>query len=96
MAMVDMDGSCQFSADSQPKSTGLVSGLAATRHSVYIHQMNRVNSRNDEMPPKLTIPLQDLIRAKYTVHWSPTENASVPIQLAQCWFSGLAISNAKI
>jgi len=48
MAMVDMDGSCQFSADShmQPKSVGLVWGLAATR-SVYIRQMNWVNSRND-------------------------------------------------
>jgi len=29
--------------DSQPKSTGLVWGLAATRRSVCIHQMNRVN-----------------------------------------------------
>jgi len=47
MAMVDVDGSCQFSADSQPKSTGLVWGLADTRRSVYIHQMNHVNSRND-------------------------------------------------
>ena len=47
MAMVDVDDSCQFSADSQPKSTGLVWGLAATRRSVYIHQMNRVNSPND-------------------------------------------------
>ena len=47
MAMVDVDASCQFSADSQPKSTGLVSGLAATRRSVCIHQMSRVNSRND-------------------------------------------------
>ena len=46
MAMVDVDDSCQFSADSQPKSTGLVCGLAATRRSVYIHQMNRVNSCN--------------------------------------------------
>ena len=45
--MVDVDDSCQFSADSQPRSTGLVWGLAATRRSVYIHQMNRVNSRND-------------------------------------------------
>jgi len=41
-----VDDSCQFSADSQPKSIGLVWGLAATQHSVYIHQMNRVNSRN--------------------------------------------------
>ena len=47
MAMVDVDDSCQFSADSQPKSIGLVWGLAATRRSVYIHQMNRVNSRNN-------------------------------------------------
>ena len=45
--MVDVDDSCQFSADSQPKSTGLVWRLVATRRSVYIHQMNRVNSRND-------------------------------------------------
>ena len=45
--MVDVDGSCQFSADSQPKSTGLVWRLAATRRSVYIHQINRMNSRND-------------------------------------------------
>ena len=37
-----------FSMDSQRKSTGLVWGLAATGRSVYyIHQMNRVNSRND-------------------------------------------------
>jgi len=47
MVMVDVDGSCQFLADSRPKSIGLVLGLAATRRSVYIHQMNRVNSRND-------------------------------------------------
>jgi len=47
MEMVDVDGSCQFSADSQPKSTGLVWGLAATRRSFYSHQMNRVNYRND-------------------------------------------------
>jgi len=36
----------QFSADSQPKSVGLVWGLAATRRLVCICQMNRVNSRN--------------------------------------------------
>jgi len=45
--MVDVDDSCQFLADSQPKSIGLVLGLAATRRSVCIRQMNRVNSRND-------------------------------------------------
>jgi len=42
-----VDGSCQFLVDSQPKSTGLILGLAATRCSVYIHQLNRLNSRND-------------------------------------------------
>ena len=47
MATVDVDGSCQFSGDAQPKSIGLAGELAATRHSVYIHQINRVNSRND-------------------------------------------------
>jgi len=47
MVEVDVDDSCQFLADSQPKSTGLVWWLAANRRSVYIHQMNRVNSRND-------------------------------------------------
>ena len=31
----------------QHNSIGLVWGLAATRRSVYIHQMNRVNCRND-------------------------------------------------
>jgi len=45
--MADVDGSCQFSAGLQPKSIGLVWGLAATRHSVYIYQMNWANSRND-------------------------------------------------
>jgi len=47
MAMVDVDGSSHLSVDSQPKSVGLVWGLAATRHLVCIHQMNRVNSRSD-------------------------------------------------
>jgi len=47
MAIVDMDGSGQFSVDSQPKSIGLIWGLAATRRSVYIHQVNRVNYCND-------------------------------------------------
>ena len=45
MAMVDVDGSYQFSAESQPKSIGLIWELAASRRSVYIYQMKRVNSR---------------------------------------------------
>jgi len=46
MTMVSAYDSSRL-ADSQPKSVGLVWGLAATRRSVCIHQMNRVNSRND-------------------------------------------------
>jgi len=38
------DGSLQV--DSQPKSVGLVWGLAASWKSVCIHRMNRVNSHN--------------------------------------------------
>jgi len=34
--MVDVDGSSHLSADSQPKSVGLVWGLAASRRSVCI------------------------------------------------------------
>ena len=45
IAMVDVDGSCQYSAVSQSKSIGLVSGLVAALRSVYIHQMNQLNSR---------------------------------------------------
>jgi len=37
----------KFSADSELKSIGFGWGLAVTRRSVYIHQMNRVNSGND-------------------------------------------------
>jgi len=46
MAMVDVDGSSQLLVDSQHKLVGLVWGLVATQRSVYIHQMNWVNSRN--------------------------------------------------
>ena len=47
IVIVDVDGSSHFSADSQPRLIGLVWGLAATRRSVYIDQMNQVNFRND-------------------------------------------------
>jgi len=57
MAMVDVDDSCQLSVDLQPKSIGLVWGLAATRRSVYIHQMNRVNSRNDDSTINIVIAI---------------------------------------
>jgi len=45
--MVDVDGSCQFLVDSQPRSIGLVRVFVVTQRSVYIHQMNRVSYRND-------------------------------------------------
>ena len=61
MAMVHVDGSCQFSADSQPKSIGLVWGLAATRRSIYIHHMNRVNSRSDFRHDDSTLTLSRLL-----------------------------------
>jgi len=57
MAMVDVDGSSHLSADSQPKSVGLVWGLTATRRSVCIHQMNRVNSRSDHGHEDSTIKI---------------------------------------
>ena len=44
----------------QPKSIGLVWGLAATRRSVYIHQMNWVNSHND-LVMMITPPLSWLL-----------------------------------
>ena len=44
-----MVAAMQFSADSQPKLIGLVWGWRPPggRRSVCIHQVNRVNSRND-------------------------------------------------
>ena len=77
MVDVDVDNSCQFSADSQPKSTGLVWMLAATRRSVYIHQMNRVNFRNDFGHDDSTINIVMAIilllfikgREMFTVNW---------------------------
>jgi len=47
ITFVHINGSSHLSADSQPKSIGLVWGLAATQRSVCIHRMNRVNSRSD-------------------------------------------------
>jgi len=69
VAMVDVDGSCQFSTDSQPKLNGLVWGLAATRRSVYIHQMNRVNSRNDVGHDDSTINIVVVIIIIIIINW---------------------------
>jgi len=71
MAMVDVDGSSRLSADSQPKSVGLVWGLAATRRSVCIHQMNRVNSRGDhgydDSTINIVVELLLLLRSPYGI-----------------------------
>jgi len=48
-----------YLADSQPKSVGLVWELAATRRSVCIHQMSRVNSRSDRGHEDSTINIVD-------------------------------------
>ena len=82
MAMVGVDDSCQFSADSQPKSTGLVWGLAATRRSVCIYQMNWVNSRNDFGHDDSTI---NIVMAIIII-----------IITLQCRFPGPAISNHRL
>jgi len=74
MAMVDVDDSSQFSADSQPKSTGLVWGLAATWRSVYIHQMNRLNSRNDFGHDDSTVKIVVVIIIIILNHVSNTED----------------------
>jgi len=48
MAMVNVDGSSHLSASKLTAKVGWLGlyGLTATRRSVCIHQMNRVNSRN--------------------------------------------------
>jgi len=75
MAMVDVDGGSHLSADSQPKSVGFVWGLVATRRSVCIHQMNRVNSRSDHGHEDSTINIVvDYYYYYYHFlyqHWSP-------------------------
>jgi len=74
MAMVDVDGSCKFSFRwTQPKSTCLIWGLAATRRSVCIHQMNRVNSRNDfghdDNTIKIVVVITIIIIIITIMHW---------------------------
>jgi len=71
MVLVDVDGSSHLSADSQPKSVGLVWGLAATRRSVCIHQMNRVNSRSDHGHDDSTINIDVDYYYYYYCYWYP-------------------------
>jgi len=90
MAMVDVDDSCQFSADSQPKSTGLVRGLVATWRSVYIHQMIRVNSRNDFGHDDSTI---NIVMAIIIIIICAGVNIPVQIECAAILF---AVTSAQI
>jgi len=71
MAMVDVDGSSHLSADSQPKSVGLVCRFAATRSSVCIHQMKRVNSRSDHGHDDSTINI--VVDYYYYYYYYPGE-----------------------
>ena len=45
--------------------------------------------------PPISFPAYGLAEARSSCHDSTVGNESVPIQLAQCWFYGPAISNAK-
>jgi len=67
---MDVDGSSHLSADSQPKSVGLVWGLVATQRSVCIHQMNRVNSCSDYGDEDSTINVVDYYYYYYYSHRS--------------------------
>ena len=60
-----------YLADSHPKSTGLVWGLVATRRSVYIHQMNQMNSRNDFGHDYSTINIVVAITIIIITAWTP-------------------------
>ena len=95
MVMVSADGSSQFSADSHPKSVGLVWGLAATWRSVCIHQMNRVNSRNDFGHDDSTINIVVVIIIIISVamfhmkwvHWLPSRSSLFTYDLSVCFTS---------
>jgi len=56
----------------QPKSVGLVCGLAATWRSVCIHQMNRVNSRSDHGHDDSTINI--VVDCYYYYYYYPVDN----------------------
>jgi len=49
----------------------------------------------DSQRERSRLSLQTVLRAGTCIH-TPIQNDSVPIQLAHCPFTGLAISDAKI
>ena len=84
----DVDDSCQFSADSKPKSPGLVWGLAATRRSIYIHQMNRVNFRNDDSTVNIVVVIIIMVAtAVYSVTMVLLKETAFPLcrAMERCW-----------
>ena len=50
----------------------------------------------NQLQDKSNLPIVDLWRHAVSHGHGGTGNESVPIQLAQCWFPGLAISNADL
>jgi len=97
MAMVDLDvdGSSQFSADSQSKSTGLVWGLAATRRSVHIHQLNWVNSHNDFGRDASTIKFSWLLIVIILLLW-PVYHLCVRSHMSKTAYLNLSKFSARI
>jgi len=81
MAMVNVDDCSQFLVDSQPMLIGLVWGLAATRNSVYIHQMNRMNSCNDFGHDDNTI---NIVMAIIIIILAHQHRAGVAVFLQSC------------
>jgi len=69
--MVDVDGSSHFPAESQPKLVGMV----ATRRSVCIRQMNRVNSCNGSGPDDSTINISVCMYYYYYYYYKEADNS---------------------
>jgi len=78
---------CHLSADSQPKSVGFVCGLAATRRSVCIHQMNQVNSCSDHGHEDSTINIvvELLLLLLILMEWRPAGwSVCLPLLIYPC------------
>jgi len=72
----------------------LVWGLAATRRSVYIHQMNRVNSRNDFGHDDSTINIVMAIIIIIITYYAavPTSDVTCTYSVVRC--DGTELSKA--
>ena len=87
MAMVDVDGSWPTAQ----VNIGLVWGLAATRRSVYVHQMNQVNSRNDfgddDSTINIVVVIIIIIIIKGHQHRAAGRKTRLDIQIATAIYS---------